>query len=98
MKIFNFVLESKLDLHFNVKFEGESDGDGPESWKPYLDPLKFNGESKGDSPRAQKPYLHPYTIWHLFTRPLIGIKMKELNGKKIQITMCLFWLEARFAF
>ena len=31
MKIFNFVLESKLDLYFYVKFEGESDGDGPES-------------------------------------------------------------------
>ena len=39
MKIFNFVLESKLDLHLYVKFEGESAGDGPESQKPYLDPL-----------------------------------------------------------
>ena len=31
MKIFNFELESKLDLHFNVKFDDESDGDGPVS-------------------------------------------------------------------
>ena len=53
--------------------------------------VKFNGESNGDSPKAQKPYLHPYTIWHLLTRPLIGIKTKELNGKKILITMRLFW-------
>ena len=30
MKIFNFELESKLDLHFYVKFDGESDGDSPE--------------------------------------------------------------------
>ena len=37
MKIFNFELESKLDLHLNVKFDGESDGDGPDSQKPYLD-------------------------------------------------------------
>ena len=39
MKIFNFGLESKLDLHFYVKFDGESDGDGPDSQEPYLDPL-----------------------------------------------------------
>ena len=39
MKIFNFELEEKLDLHFNVKFDGESDGDGPDSSKPYLDIL-----------------------------------------------------------
>ena len=25
MKIFNFELESKLDLHFDVKFDGECD-------------------------------------------------------------------------
>ena len=31
MKIFNFELESKLDLHFDVKFDGECDGDGPDS-------------------------------------------------------------------
>ena len=31
MKIFNFELESKLDLHYDVKFDGECDGDGPES-------------------------------------------------------------------
>ena len=37
MKIFTFELESKLDRHFNVKFYGESDGDGPDSQKPYLD-------------------------------------------------------------
>ena len=28
----------------------------------------------------------------------IDIRIKELHGKKILITMCLFWLEARFAF
>ena len=28
MKIFNFELGSKLDLHFDVKFDGECDGDG----------------------------------------------------------------------
>ena len=28
----------------------------------------------------------------------LGIKIKELHGKNILITMCLFWLEARFAF
>ena len=39
MKIFDFELELKLDHHFYVKFYGESDGDGPESLKPYLDPL-----------------------------------------------------------
>ena len=31
MKIFNFELESKSDLHFDVKFDGECDGDGSES-------------------------------------------------------------------
>ena len=33
MKIFNFELESKLDLHFDVtfNFDGECDGDGPGS-------------------------------------------------------------------
>ena len=31
MEIFNFVLKSKLDLRFYVKFDGESDGDGPKS-------------------------------------------------------------------
>ena len=28
----------------------------------------------------------------------IDIRIKELHSKKILITMCLFWLEARFAF
>ena len=28
----------------------------------------------------------------------IDKRIKELHGKKILITMCLFWLEARFAF
>ena len=39
MKIFNFVLEieSKLDLHSFVKFDGKTDGKGPESQKLYLD-------------------------------------------------------------
>ena len=31
MKIFNFELESNLDLHFDVTFDGECDGDGPGS-------------------------------------------------------------------
>ena len=31
MKTFNFELESKLDLHFDIKFDSEYDGDGPES-------------------------------------------------------------------
>ena len=39
MKIFNFELEEKLDRHSDVEFDGESDGDGPEAQKPYLDPL-----------------------------------------------------------
>ena len=41
MKIFNFELESnaKLDLRSFVKFDGECDGDGPESIKLYLDSL-----------------------------------------------------------
>ena len=30
MKIFNFELEEKLDLYFDVKFVDESDGDGPD--------------------------------------------------------------------
>ena len=37
--IFNFELEEKLDRHSDVEFDGESDGDGPEAQKPYLDPL-----------------------------------------------------------
>ena len=41
MKIFNFKLGSKLDLHFNVKFNGESNGDGPKAQKPYLHPLYY---------------------------------------------------------
>ena len=36
MKIFNFVLESKLDLHSYVKFDGKCDEGGRESLKPYL--------------------------------------------------------------
>ena len=31
MKMLNFELESRLDLQFNVKFDGECDGGGPES-------------------------------------------------------------------
>ena len=31
MKIFNSELGEKLDLHFDVKFDGECDCDGPES-------------------------------------------------------------------
>jgi len=33
MKILKFELEEKLDLHFDVKFNGESDGGGPEAQK-----------------------------------------------------------------
>ena len=38
MKIFNFELEKNLDLHFDVKFGGESEGDDPESsgWRHAL--------------------------------------------------------------
>ena len=39
MRIFVFELKSKLDQHFDVKFDGEHDGEGLESEKPYLDPL-----------------------------------------------------------
>ena len=74
MKIFNFELEYKVDLRFYVKYDGESDGDGPESLKPCLDPLMA-----------------------LIDRAPINIRIKEMHGKKILITMCLFWLEARFA-
>ena len=70
------MLESKLDLHFNVKFDGESND---------------------DSPKAQKPYLPLYYMEFIDLAPYRH-KMKELNGKKILITMRLFWLEARFAF
>ena len=38
MKMFNFKLEQRLDLHFHVNFDGECNGDGPESKNPYLDP------------------------------------------------------------
>ena len=39
MKIFNFELEKKLELHiFNLKFDGECNGDGPKAQKPYLNP------------------------------------------------------------
>ena len=41
MKIFNFKLESKLDLHFDVKFNGESNGDSLKAQKPYLRPLYY---------------------------------------------------------
>ena len=56
MKIFNFVLKSKLNLHFYVKFDGESDGDGHKSYKPYLDPpasrvgVKKSGSTPGHRP------------------------------------------------
>ena len=31
MKLFNFVVKLKSDLDFEVKFDGECDGEGPES-------------------------------------------------------------------
>ena len=67
MKIFNFALESKLDLHSYVKFDGKCDEGGRESLN-LIDPAP------------------------------IDIRIKELHGKKILITICLFWLKARFAF
>ena len=39
MKFFNFELEEKLDHHFKVKFDGESDGDSLGALNPYFDPL-----------------------------------------------------------
>ena len=39
MKILNFELKEKLDLHFDVKFNGESYGDSLEAQKSYVDPL-----------------------------------------------------------
>ena len=33
--MFNFELGEKLDLHFDVKFYGKSDGGSPEAQKPY---------------------------------------------------------------
>ena len=36
--MFNLVVEEKLDLILDVKFNGESDGDSFEAQKPYLDP------------------------------------------------------------
>ena len=35
----DFELQEKLDLHFDVKFNSESDGGSPKAQKPYLDPL-----------------------------------------------------------
>ena len=39
MKIFNFELEEKLDQHFDVKFDGESDGNSLKALNPYFDPI-----------------------------------------------------------
>ena len=39
MRFLNFELEEKLDHHFQVKFDGESDGDSLRPLKPYFDPL-----------------------------------------------------------
>ena len=39
MENFNFELEKKLDHHFLVQFDGESDGDSLENQKQYFDPL-----------------------------------------------------------
>ena len=40
MKIFNFELEEKLNQHFDVKFDGKSDGNRFKSFKFFL--LDFN--------------------------------------------------------
>ena len=39
MKIFNFELEEKLDHHFQVKFDGKSDGNSLKALKRYFNPL-----------------------------------------------------------
>ena len=39
MKNFNFELGEKLDQHFQIKFDGESDADSLETQKQYFDPL-----------------------------------------------------------
>ena len=37
--MFNFELEEKLDQHFQIKFDGKSDGNGFKALNPYFDPL-----------------------------------------------------------
>ena len=39
MKIFNFELEEKLDLHSKVKFDGDFDGNSLGALNQYFDPL-----------------------------------------------------------
>ena len=39
MTFFNFELEEKLDHHFQVKFDGQSDGGDLDPQIPYFDPL-----------------------------------------------------------
>ena len=39
MKILNFELEEKLDLHSKVKFDGKSDGTSLKAQNPYFDLL-----------------------------------------------------------
>ena len=39
MKNFNFELGEKLDQHFRIKFDGESDADSLETQKQYSTPL-----------------------------------------------------------
>ena len=49
LKIFKFKLEYKnleLDQHFDVKFDGESDGDSPEIQKYNLDLFNLYGRKR----------------------------------------------------
>ena len=39
MKICNFEVEGKLDLHSQVEFDGEFDGNNLKALNPYLDPI-----------------------------------------------------------
>ena len=50
MKIFNFELESKLDLHFDVKFDGECVGDGSKLHLHFN--VKFDDECDADGPES----------------------------------------------
>ena len=42
MKILNFEQEEKLDQHFQVKFDGETNAYSLKAQKPYLDPLSIS--------------------------------------------------------
>ena len=75
MKILNFELEEKLDQHFQIKFDGESDADSFEAQKQYFDPLN-------DLPVK----LFKYTQWPLNDLPvkLFKYTQGEQRVNKIQ--------------